>query len=165
MEVERRRYQNYLQCSGIAVILFTVWSIIKGFAFFISNWGKWVKTQPEDVEQILNTAPGRILIIIFFGIGSLIMLAFHYWIGKGAICESRGIRLKRPYVAGAVFLFIITGLSISATLINAFSENDRDAVTVNTTIIDLSLLFALGEMIHSAWKVRKLTRQSEQNEA
>lgn len=165
MEVELRRYQNYLQCSGIAVILFAVWGSIKSIAFLISNWGTWLLSQPEEIQQILETALARIIIIFILGFFSLITIMIHFWLGKGAIFESRGKRLKRPYVAGAVLLAILTITGIFLSLFHAVSEGENDAITVNSTILDLSLLLALGEMIHAAWKVRKLTKQSEQKEA
>ena len=165
MEIELRRYQNYLQCSGFAVILFSVWGTIKGFAFFISNWGEWLLAQSEELQQLLNMVFARVIFILFIVIGTFITVMIHYWIGRGAISESRGIRLKRPYVTGAVLLAVLTAAGILLTRFTDFNYDEGDAMKVNSTIIDLSLLIALCEMILAAWKVRKLTQQLEQKEA
>ena len=165
MEVERRRYQNYLQCSGIAVILFGIWDIIKGFTFFISNLSTWILEQPEETQVIMSSPLAKIISIIMMGIFSLIIFMFHYWLGRGAISENRGKRLRRPYVAAAVIWAVLCAVNIFFTIRTAFSEDEGDALSFNTIIFDFTFILIVVEMTHAAWKIRRLTQQSEKEGA
>ena len=79
MEVERRRYQNYLRCCGIAIILFGVWDVMKGLFVLHSNFYSWMSEQPEDILQVARSPGMRLILIFIMGTGALIVFWFHFF--------------------------------------------------------------------------------------
>ena len=155
MEVERRRYQNYLRCCGIAIILFGVWDVMKGLFVLHSNFYSWMSEQPEDILQVARSPGMRLILILIMGTGSLIVFWFHFWLGRGAISEARGKRLKRPYVAVSVIMAFVCADNIYIALRTVLLGGEGIWVAVNSIIFDLSFIIVVVHMALAARKVRR----------
>lgn len=161
MEVERRKYQNDLRCCGIAIILFGVWDVMKGLAALTSNFNEWVLEQPEDILQVARSPGMRLILIFIMGTGALIVFWFHFWLGRGAISEARGKRLKRPYVAVSVIMAFVCADDIYIALRTVLLGGEGVWVAVNSIIFDLSYIIIIVQMVLAVRKVRGTTQLAE----
>lgn len=157
-----RRYSRNIQISGIVVIVYGIWSIIKFIApifFDGSNIAELMGIDEAEFEHYGWVAMAVILLVL-----SLIFWA-HYAIGSGALKYASGKKKSRGFFIGALVFFIITVISMAQyfKMINGDEEDVYLDELLTSIMMDLTFLFVLFDLMRSTYKVNKL-RKLEENE-
>ena len=160
-----------LVISGVGVIAFGIWSIIKAALYYLlipaetlAKLGQF--SQAEELHSLGFTSReiGAFIagVIIF-----LLLLDFllRLYIGRSAFIDGRRFRRKGPvYVILAILVSIGLIVSIISRVITlGAGEDDVLANVISagnvSVIVDVTSLLALIEMIVAAFMVRKLRRK------
>lgn len=171
METELRKYEHTLVISGVGVIAFGLWSIIKAVLYLILVPVDDLKVLQSTDEVIAMRDLGltdRQIAYFFVAVVLFVLVAdfaLRLYIGRSAFADGRRIRNKRlTYVIWAIIVsagLIATIVSRIVTL-GAGEDNIWRNVTAAgnvSIIVDMTSLFALVEMIIAAFIVRKLRRE------
>lgn len=169
-ERKLRKYEHTMVISGVGIILFGVWSIVKASIFFlITPLEHLAEVLPGDQkekiaedgfsqEAIAYTVLVMILIIL------LVSLMIRLYIGRAAIQDGRRIRRRRPfYIVCAILIGVSLISSTIATLRPGSGEEAAWASDLNvasvSVVVDLTSLLCVVELIISAILVRKLRKK------
>ena len=101
---KRRAYGNHLTVSGLGIIFFGLWSVLKVFAemaFGSLNLRSFLMEGIEDTTQMRAIMYGIFIALI------VVILLLHYYIGKCAIQVGTGKRRRYLYLLLAVLLFVV----------------------------------------------------------
>ena len=172
-ETKLRKYEHALVISGVGVIAFGIWSIVKATIYFILiPLERLSKTKMGDdlaeLQSLGMTDRGTgylIAVIILFAL--VVDFALRLYIGRSAIRDGRRLKKKR-------FTYVVLAMFVSVSLISNLVErcialgSDEptmwsDALTSAnvSVVVDITSLFALIEVIVAAIMVRRLRRELE----
>ena len=172
-ETKLRKYEHALVISGVGVIAFGIWSIIKATIYFILiPMEQLSKSNMSDDLVVLQslgmTDRGRgylIAVIILFVL--VVDFALRLYIGRSAVYDGRRLKRKRfTYVILAMFV----AASLTINLINRCVElgSQQETLWGNvmasanvSVVVDMTSLLALIEVIVAAIMVRRLRRELE----
>ena len=148
-----RKYQNTLSISGIAVIAFGVWSVLKLLIFYSINKDLFISEflKSEDTEELPLFA-----VIITLGIVIAIYIFLHLFIGLNARSEARGKKKGYFYLLFTAVYIVISLISYIDTASSA--EDNLDAMLSSGTI-DLTVIYAFFEVIINSLRIKKLQKQ------
>ena len=109
------KHQTTLICSGLAVIAFGLWSIVRVSLLFYLQRSRILQLIMEGELELLTGQSTDTITAILFGvaIGFLILdLLFRLYIGLSAIREGNGKRRRLAYVVLAIvyLVFLLGGL-------------------------------------------------------
>ncbi|MBE6029414.1 MAG: hypothetical protein E7226_04595 [Clostridiales bacterium] len=170
-EAKLRKYEHALVISGVGVIAFGLWSIIKAtICFILVPMEQLSRTNASD-----DLAELHALGLTDRGIGYLIAVsilfvlvldfALRLYIGRSAVYDGRRLKKKRfTYVV----LAIIVAASLASNLMQrciALGSNKVEIwanamASVNVSVVvDITSLLALIEMIIAAIMVRRLRKE------
>ena len=156
-----RRYQNNLIVSGYAVMLFTLWTVLKAVltAFLIDDSTGLNAEEEEALFMLLEeTGMLQILITIFIiaAVIGLLVILMRIYIWRCANAEGKGKKKGYFYVVLAMVLAVINALSIIGVW---FGFSDEGLLSVIVSVLfDAASLFSLLELIFSSIKVKKLRK-------
>lgn len=144
-----RKYRSILGVSGLAVIVFGIWSIIKGVLSILTD-KSLLKVNGEFSISLTIT----VIVIV------LAELALRLFVGISAIKESRG---KRKSAAYLVFVGILIIFSIASLYMTIAASDGRDVVEMIVELLmeGTSLLCLIEVMVFSI-KLRKKLKEKEQ---
>lgn len=169
MQRQLRRWQNTLVISGMAVVLFGVWSVIKVVLYFtigqseLKKMMKWDTLGWDTLEGIIDPAVAEVLVLcfvfFFMIVACAIALAVRIYIGRSARAEGMGRKKGRVYlvVAAVVMLYDIFSVFSGVNVLRAANASVLD--TVVSMLVDATSAFNLGEMIVAAVWVKRLTKE------
>lgn len=154
-----RKQQSILMYSGLAMIIFGIWSIVRTILMrFIDpdHFKDYISVfdGTQDVEYI-NIVFALLLIAL------LIDLSIRVYIGVCAMQEGQG-KLKNSitYVIIALIVLFAAIGSDFVDIITHFTNDDKYTLEIFlTTIIDISIHIATLEVIVSAIKIRILIKE------
>lgn len=170
-EIKLRKYEHALVVSGVGVIAFGLWSIVKATIYFILiPLDQLTRTQmAEGMSElqsmgITDRALGYLIAAaILFAM--LIDFSLRLYIGRAAVIDGRRLGKKRfVYVILAMFVAAGLVLSLLSRVLRLAAGEDSlwtEAIAQAnvSTIVDLTSLMALIEMIIAAFMVRRLRRE------
>lgn len=157
-----RRHQSILICSGLGVIAFGLWGIVK----IIMMW----YLDPTAFEELVGfaslTQEEQIYLTVIYAVIAVLVAAdllIRVYIGRSAVKEGSGQKKRIFYVIWtAVYLFASVGGDID-TLMELPTEHMVESVTA--TVIDLTSCFAMLQIIISSIALRRITaRQKNKGE-
>lgn len=154
-----RRYNSNIRLSGRFFIFFGLWSVIRTIIMFTMNSNiksaAFADAEIDEGDELLFS----VILIIVFAVIFMFIMGFHLFVGICAIRYSRG-KSKNP-----VFL-ILAAINIVIVLIclplNLDTTYYGIASVVASTVVDLTMVFLLFDMIWSAIKVRRLNRAAKE---
>lgn len=159
MQRELRKYENSLSVSGLVVILFGLWSVLKlGLRLVFSTLG--LMNTAEDTIVDPEIQKGFLYLAIAILAVLILELGLRLYIGLTARAESRGKKKTVVYLIIAVLLAAYSVYSLVA-LIRSFAAVDFFESLVSV-LVELSGLFALAELIFSAIKVKQIRKKMEE---
>lgn len=159
MQRELRKYENSLSVSGLVVILFGLWSVLKlGLRLVFSTLG--LMNTAEDTIVDPEIQKGFLYLAIAILTVLILELGLRLYIGLTARAESRGKKKTVVYLIVAVLLAAYSVYSLVA-LIRSFAAVDFFESLVSV-LVELSGLFALAELIFSAIKVKQIRKKMEE---
>lgn len=153
MQPKLRKYQDDLRTSGLGVIAFGIWSVIKMVLTFL--------LVPEYWQQLKTIAgPSLDILIYVFVIGSLIAIeiGIRLLIGLSARSEGNGGKKRNLYIAADIILMLISAASIVAVAVlpGEASFIERAA----SIIFEGSSFFVMLRLLISVYKVRSLAKKT-----
>lgn len=158
MDAAIRKNQNILVSSGMAVMLFGLWSIIRFFLLILID--------PMELQNILgDKIDDSLAEIVFFGIIGFVMLIdmlIRIYVGMAAIRLGRGGIWKRRFpIITALYAYI----TIHSLIVSFITANDAKEIvnSVISAVIDLTVVVALILILISTYKLKKIQAQTEKN--
>lgn len=155
VEEKLRRYQNTLVIAGTGVIVFGIWSVVKVIlAIFL---------MPPWYEELLKSARENQvdiqMIKWFLVIMPVLSLLLRLYVGGSARAEGLGRRSGRGYLAVGILLslFALLNLIYDGAVFDLAADDLVDQVA--QTLLDLTSLSALLEVIVSGFRVKTLARR------
>ena len=133
--VKLRKYENILTISGIGVIAFGLWSVIKAALYFIVQPLDIVSIMPTEEVQALGDLKvlmnGVVLGMILFVL--MLDLLLRIYIGRSAIAVGRGRKKKKTiYIILAVFV----GMSLAGSISASINTNYQEAKALYTRVME-----------------------------
>ncbi len=171
MERELRRNQNLLYCVGTGVIMFGLWSVIKGIMTIFLQKDELIvmletvkaSLTPDQADYFVSTFT---LVCIIIGIIIGVLLLMHICVGLSARKEGMG-RRKKDRVGYLVVAFILLVLSVALVVpeIPALFKGVDDLLDeIVTVIVDVTSIVVILELIVTGIKVRILKRKLNEEE-
>ena len=169
-EIKLRKYEHALVISGVGVIAFGLWSIIKAATYFIllpldqlkaAAMGQElgdVQLQATDRETAILLAAAIIFVLV-------LDFAVRLYIGRSAFVDGRRLKKKRfAYVIMAMFVAagLVSNLVTRCVQMGSDKETAWDNVVASanvSVVVDITSLLALIEMIAAAIMVRRLRKR------
>ena len=172
-ETKLRKYEHALVISGVGVIAFGIWSIIKATIYFILIPMEQLSKSNMSDDLVVLQSLGMtdrgigylIAVIILFVL--VVDFALRLYIGRSAVYDGSRLKRKRfTYVILAMFV----AASLTINLINRCVElgSQQETLWGNvmasanvSVVVDMTSLLALIEVIVAAIMVRRLRRELE----
>ena len=156
-----RRTEDDLAISGLAVLAMGAWSSVKLWVNMALRYSEVKEMAIERGFPLWLLTEMLILIaVIAGGLGMLL----HIYIGLSASADAFRRKIVPPYVMVSVVLFAGTVLSALDTVILLEEATESSAQTASL-IIDMTLLFALFQLIRSARRLKRMRREVQTAEA
>ena len=151
-EVKMRRYQNLLTVSGLGVIVFGLWSVLKTILLLFFK------------KELLANVPDDTLfrVILFIIIGLILLIDFLIRLYVGLSARTEGFGKKKGY-AYIVFAVILALLSLTS-LVMIFFDSTITSITelVVSVIVEATSLVVVIELLVAAFTVKKLQKELEE---
>lgn len=164
---EMRRHCSTLAISGAGVIVFSVWGIVKSLLSSALGTAEPDPAQEEELLETLQLSTERMneqlgvyaLIVVGVLVVSVVLFFVHIYIGRAALAQSRGEQRSAWYVvlAGLTLVCNMASSVAGVVLFGRLYAPDELAVSL---IIDATSAVMLIDLISSALKLRRLTRQA-----
>ena len=174
-QIKLRKNENILAISGVAVIAFGVWTIIKSaFYLLLQPFDIEIFIPPEQLAE-MEAEMGPNVDILTSGVivGAIFFILFldlllRFYIGKSAYADGRARKRKRViYVIVAIIMAVAFANGIWATVSNLFIGEPTEQSegveymrgVLTSVLLDMTSLLALIELIVSAIQVRRLRKE------
>lgn len=144
-----RRVQGLLYTSGVGIILFSIWTGLRGIESLFEIWNELSQEHGTELE---NTVINIILCLFIFAV--LMFFTFMYvYIGKTAIDVSCGKQKGNMYIVWSVLLNILSW----SLYISQFAHGEMfELKTIVYIIIDLTSNIILIEVIVFSLLLKKM---------
>lgn len=152
-----RRYRNSMGISGIGVILFGVWNIVKSILYFMFD---------NPVKDMLMGyfEGGEIGTIVFIFTISIILfdMILRLIVGLSAYAEARGKKKGKGYiVVGSLMLvFQLIILILSLGLFDSKQGAETIIDEAVTFIVDATAAYALFDTVYSSIKLKMIRKNA-----
>ena len=171
-ETKLRKYEYALVISGVGVIAFGLWSIVKAAIYFILIPLDELGSSTQMLDEMgglqslgLTDRETGYLIAAAALFALLVDFVLRLYVGRSAVIDGRRLKKKRfAYVIWA--MFIAAGLVLSvitrAVEMGLGKSGTWDYVIASanvSVVVDLTSLLAVIEMIVAAIMVRRLRRE------
>lgn len=158
LEILLRRNLDTIFIVGTGTILMAVWGIAKLIALAVLS--------EAGIESVVGPFPddgAPALYYRFFGFFILLDFLLRIVIGRRARAEGRGKKQGSLYIVLAGFLCLNYLMSVVGRAVNLYFERSDIEDTLIMIVIDATSMVILAELIVSAVRIRKLTRQMEEH--
>ena len=155
-----RRYEDDLHVSGLAVVILGAWSVLKLIMEVILE-GQSVFKMDEfgDDEKLIAMLVYGVIIFIVVAI-SLLIFAFHFFIGMNASKAARGLPYKKGYYVCAIIMLVLSVLGIAAYY-EEFKNLEEIDTTIASLLVDLTTIYVFFVVVISTNKIRKLKNNAK----
>lgn len=157
MPAKIRKHQTNLICSGLAVIAFGFWSIVRALLFIVFNREQLkalAAGQIPSEELIISLDTVMLISYILVFIFLLIELSLRLYIGRASISVGNGKHKSRKYIVLSV-LFLVYSVFC---LYISFSNEEPVLNRISAVIIETSSNIAFIEVIYSSLAIRRYSR-------
>ena len=158
LQIRLRKNQSTLVAVGWGVIVFGIWSVIKGVLVTAFN----TETLAEVSEQ------GTPAVLMFWAILA-VFLAIDLWlrlyVGLSAINEGKGKKKRWGYIILALFMALF-GFALLVVTVVLIGRNEEESMmrAIVSIVVDLTSGITFVEMAVSAIKVKRLERMLARGE-
>ena len=148
-EIKMRRYQNLLTVSGLGVIIFGLWTVLKTILLLFLQ------------EAMVDDLPdGLFYRVLFFTlIGGVLLIDFLIRLFVGLSARAEGFGKKKGY--GYIVVAILIALASLASLVLIFFDTaDRSILELIVSfIVEATSMIATVELLVAAFTVKKLKKE------
>ena len=169
-EIKLRKYEHALVISGVGVIAFGLWSVVKAVIYFILLPMKQLKAAAmgQDLVDVQLQATDRETAFLLAAAIIFVLVldfAMRLYIGRSAFIDGRRLKKKRfAYVIMAMFVAagLVSNLVTRYMQMGSGKETAWESVVASanvSVVVDITSLLALIEMIVAAIMVRRLRKR------
>ena len=152
LHVDERRCAGILKLTAGGTFVMGIWSLIKAFMEVLGEIGD--EFHSNGLPYFANLFGVAIVFAVFFCIAIL----FRFIIWKSASKEAEDGKKRNGYIACAVFLMAYGVYSVVYFIQKAKSK-DVSGYDITKLIFDLTSFVILCELLHSAFKLRKVREE------
>lgn len=148
-ERKTRRYQNLLTVSGLGVIIFGLWSVLKSILLLFMKEG--------ILSEIPDDTFVRVMFFLILGGILLIDVLIRLYVGLSARAE--GFGKKKGY--GYVVIAILMALASLTSLVLIFFDSNEQSLweLIVSVIVEATSLVVTIELLVAAFTVKKLKKE------
>ena len=149
-ERKMRRYQNLLTVSGLGVIIFGLWSVLKTILLLFMKEG--------ILSEIPDDTFVRVMFFLILGGILLIDVLIRLYVGLSARAE--GFGKKKGY--GYVVIAILMALASLTSLVLIFFDTNEQSLweLIVSVIVEATSLVVTIELLVAAFTVKKLKKET-----
>ena len=148
-EIKMRRYQNLLTVSGLGVIIFGLWSVLKTILLLFLKEGI-LKELPDDTIV-------RVIVFAFLGGVLLVEFLIRLFVGLSARAEGFGKKKGYAYIVVAILMALA---SVASLVLLFFDTNDQPiGELIVSVIVEATSLVVTIELLVAAFTVKKLKKE------
>ena len=148
-ERKMRRYQNLLTVSGLGVIIFGLWSVLKTILLLFMKEG--------ILSEIPDDTFVRVMFFLILGGILLIDVLIRLYVGLAARAEGFGKKKGYAYV----IIAILMALASLASLVLIFFDSNEQSIweLIVSVIVEATSLVVTIELLVAAFTVKKLKKE------
>lgn len=148
-ERKMRRYQNLLTVSGLGVIIFGLWSVLKSILLLFMKEG--------ILSEIPDDTFVRVMFFVILGGILLVDVLIRLYVGLSARAEGFGKKKGYAYV----FIAILMALASVASLVLIFFDTNDQSIgeLIVSVIVEATSLVVTIELLVAAFTVKKLKKE------
>ena len=148
-EVKLRRYENLLTVSGLGVIVFGLWSVIKTLLVLFM--------QEDTLADMPDSTLIRVIFFTIIGLVLLVDLLLRLFVGLSARAEGFGKKKGVVYIVFAILLAIVSLISVGMI----FFDMDEESIVeiIVSVIVEGTSLIVVIELLIAAFNVKKLKKE------
>ena len=148
-ERKMRRYRNLLTVSGLGVIIFGLWSVLKTILLLFMKEG--------ILSEIPDDTFVRVMFFLILGGILLIDVLIRLYVGLSARAE--GFGKKKGY--GYVVIAILMALASLTSLVLIFFDSNEQSIweLIVSVIVEATSLVVTIELLVGAFTVKKLKKE------
>lgn len=148
-ERKMRRYQNLLTVSGLGVIIFGLWSVLKTILLLFMKEG--------ILSEIPDDTFVRVMFFLILGGILLVDVLIRLYVGLSARAE--GFGKKKGY--GYVIIAILMALASLTSLVLIFFDTNEQSIweLIVSVIVEATSLVVTIELLVAAFTVKKLKKE------
>ena len=149
-ERKMRRYQNLLTVSGLGVIIFGLWSVLKSILLLFMKEG--------ILSEIPDDTFVRVMFFLILGGILLVDVLIRLYVGLSARAE--GFGKKKGY--GYVIIAILMALASLTSLVLIFFDSNEQSIweLIVSVIVEATSLVVTIELLVAAFTVKKLKKET-----
>ena len=147
-----RRYQTNLNISGLGVIAFGGWGLLKVILLLLMDPKAIREAAGMEMGETVNIGTFTAVLLLFV----LFDFAFRFYIGFSARREAKGKKKNIIYLVIAFLLLIASVISIIIGLVQISFDTIFDTIVV--MVVEITSALATLELVISAIQVRKLRK-------
>ena len=149
-ERKMRRYRNLLTVSGLGVIIFGLWSVLKTILLLFMKEG--------ILSEIPDDTFVRVMFFLILGGILLVDVLIRLYVGLSARAE--GFGKKKGY--GYVVIAILMALASLASLVLIFFDSNEQSIweLIVSVIVEATSLVVTIELLVAAFTVKKLKKET-----
>lgn len=152
--------KHNIYISGLGVVLMGFWNVIKVFITLNVGAERFQKDAiiadiPDDEKWIFYLISYVILLVL-----SAIVIFIHNFVGLNAMRRAKGKKFRKSYILAAIIFFIVVFCGIPSYFTNLKDLKNIDSV-IAAVIVDLTLIFILGDIIISSFKLKKIEEKKD----
>ena len=148
-ERKMRRYQNLLTVSGLGVIIFGLWSVLKTILLLFMK------------EGILSEIPDDtfVHVMFFLILGGILLIDVLIRLYVGLSARAEGFGKKKGY--GYVVIAILMALASMTSLVLIFFDTNEQSLweLIVSVIVEATSLVVTIELLVAAFTVKKLKKE------
>ena len=147
--IKMRRYQNLLTVSGLGVIIFGLWTVLKTILLLF--------LQEDMVDDLPDGLFYRVLFFTLIGGVLLIDFLIRLFVGLSARAEGFGKKKGYGYIVVAILIAIA---SLASLVLIFFDTADRSILELIVSfIVEATSMIATVELLVAAFTVKKLKKE------
>ena len=148
-EIKMRRYQNLLTVSGLGVIIFGLWTVLKTILLLF--------LQENMVDDLPDGLFYRVLFFTLIGGVLLIDFLIRLFVGLSARAEGFGKKKGYGYIVVAILIAIA---SLASLVLIFFDTADRSILELIVSfIVEATSTIATVELLVAAFTVKRLKKE------
>ena len=148
-EIKMRRYQNLLTVSGLGVIIFGLWTVLKTILLLF--------LQEDMVDDLPDGLFYRVLFFTLIGGVLLIDFLIRLFVGLSARAEGFGKKKGYGYIVVAILIAIA---SLASLVLIFFDTADRSVLELIVSfIVEATSMIATVELLVAAFTAKKLKKE------
>jgi len=158
MDAELRKRESVLFYSGMALIVFTLWSVTKTIIAGIVNPAEW-KGVFTDIVGYQQRRIFFLFAMVIYALVVAVEIVFHFYIGISSIKDSRGETKSIAYIIVAcIFLLLNIAAMVYTYFIDRIEHFGMNELA--SLIIDTTSLYILVEIIISGIQIRSIRKKT-----